>query len=268
VAILCDGHGNPIHERAAEKAGIIKENVPAITAVTSNVLDIIKKIADEKKAQLTVLDNKSWKKTSGDVDRQEFLVNGSLKDYNVKTSMIGNYQGENIAVTLATVETLQMNGVYVTDESVVEGIEKATNPGRMEIVGFEPLILLDGAHNIAGINSLRKTLEEDFVYDKLIVVLGILSDKDIKSMLSIIVPIADAVVTTKSHNNRACDPSLLKEMIKKLNYKNEVVVKDHISDAIEYVKSIAKKQDLICITGSLFTVGNARDHLVKNLQKC
>jgi dihydrofolate synthase/folylpolyglutamate synthase len=171
--------------------------------------------------------------------------------------MTGTYQGENIALTIATLETLQMNGVFITDNSIIEGFENTIIPGRMELVGFKPMILLDGAHNIAGINSLRTTLEEDFVYENLILIIGILSDKNIKDILEIIVPIADKIVTTKSQKSvRAFNPLKLKEMIG----KKEVVVKDKIYDAIEYAKTIAKNNDLILITGSLYTVGEARDY--------
>jgi len=128
----------------------------------------------------------------------------------------------------------------------------------MELVGFEPMILLDGAHNIAGITSLKNTIEEDFVYEKLILVLGILSDKKVQEMVDIIIPIADSIIVTKSSNKRACNPSKLKKMIGK-----EAIVKNRISDAVDYAKKIAKKQDLICITGSLFTVGDAREHFQK-----
>jgi len=252
--------GDKIEDIAFEKSGIIKEDVPVVTGASGKTLGVIQKVAKEKKSSVTVINNSSWKKIGGGVDWQEFLINGSLKDYNVKTSMAGEFQGENIALSLATIESLQMNGVYITDVNITDGIEKTTNPGRMEIAGFEPLILLDGAHNIAGMNSLKKTLEEDFVYEKLILVLGILSDKSVKKMLEIITPIADAVIVTKSHNKRACSPSQLKEM----TGKKDVVEKDKISDAIDYAKKIAKKQDLICVTGSLFTVGEAKDHL----QKC
>ena len=252
--------GNKIEDIAFEKAGIIKYGVPVITGATSKTLDIIKKVAKEKNSNVIVVNYNSWKKINGGVDWQEFLIYGLLKDYNVKTSMAGKFQGENIALSLVSLETLQINGLYITDKSITEGIEKTTNPGRMEIAGFEPLILLDGAHNIAGMKSLKKTLGEDFVYERLILVLGILSDKNIQKMLDIITSIADSIIVTKSHNKRACSPSKLKEMIG----KKEVVVKDKISDAIGYAKKVAKKQDLICITGSLFTVGEAKDHL----QKC
>ena len=254
-----DRLGDKIDDIAFEKAGIIKDNIPVITGASGKSLDVINKIAKERKSPVTTVDDGFWEKLQGGPDWQEFLVNGSLKDYHLKTSMAGKFQGENITLTIATIENLQVNGVYITDESITEGIEKTTNPGRMEIVSFEPSILLDGAHNIAGIKNLKNTLEEDFVYEKLILIIGILSDKNIQEMLDIITPIADVIVVTKSHNKRACNPSKLKEMIDK-----EVIEKDEISDAIEYAKKIANKQDLICITGSLFTVGEAKDHL----QKC
>ena len=254
-----DRLGKTIEEISFEKAGIIKKNIPVFTAAKDDALDVIKKVAKEKNASITIVGN-NYKKIKGGIDWQEFQIVGSLKTYNVKTSIGGSFQGENIALSIATVEQLQMNGVYVTDKAIIEGIGKTVNPGRMELFSFEPLILLDGAHNIAGITALKKTLKEDFVYDKLILVIGILSDKNIKEMLEIITPIAEVVIVTKSQNSRAEDPKKLKEII---NGK-EVFVKDRISDAIDYAKEIASKKDIICITGSLFTVGEARDYL----QKC
>ena len=255
--------GKTVEEIAYQKAGIIKGGVPLITAASTKALEVIQKVAKEKKSPLIVIDNSFWKKNCGSVDWQEFQIKGFLKDYNVKTSLGGIFQGENIAVTLATIENLQMNGVYITDSSISEGIEKTTNPGRMEIAGFEPIILLDGAHNTSGISYLKTTLEKDFVYEKLILVIGILSDKNILEMLNIITPISDTIIVTKSHNDRACSPNKLKEMIS----KKEVIVKEEIADAIDYAKKIAKKNYLICITGSLFTVGEARDYLFKKNTK-
>ena len=259
--------GLKIEEIAFEKAGIIKNKIPIISASKDIALNVIKKVADEKDASITIIDVRSWKRTKNEVDWQEFLINGTLKEYSVKTSLLGEYQGENIALAIATIEKLQMSGIYVTDEAISLGIEKAVNPGRMEIVGFNPLIILDGAHNIAGISALKKTVENDFVFNKLILVLGILSDKKVKEMLEIIIPIGDIIVTTKSQNKRAAEPSTLMEFTEKLNFKNKVIVKNNVIDAIKYALSIAKKDDIICITGSLFTVGEARDYLIKKINK-
>ena len=108
--------------------------------------------------------------------------------------------------------------------------------------------------------QVTESLKNDFNYDKLILILGILSDKNISEMLRIILPLADAVIVTRSSNERACDPVKLKEKIEKLGFDEQIVVKDEISDAVKFAKSIAKKDDLICITGSLFTVGEAKDY--------
>ena len=253
--------GKNIEDIAFEKAGIIKNNVSVITASKDSALKTIEEIAKEKNAPISAIGKKNWKRLNSCIDNQEFLIKGFLKDYYVRTSMMGRHQGENIALALAAIEKLQMNGTYITDTSIIEGIGKTVNPGRMEIVSYEPLVLLDGAHNKTGMQTLVDTLKNDFEYDRLIVVLGILSDKDVRSMLSMIIPLTAFFVTTKSNNARACDPNELKKMIEKLGYKNEVVVKERIPDALEYSKSIAKKDDLICVTGSLFTVGEARDHL-------
>ena len=259
--------GKTIKDISLQKAGIIKNNVAVVTAVKGDALRVIKNVAKERDISVIVIDEKRWKRVSCNLDGQEFVIKGDLTDYFVKTSMLGKHQGENIAITVASVENLQMNGVYIPEMSIIDGIAKATNSGRLEIVKHEPIVLLDGAHNPDGMKTLRTTLDEDFDYDKLILVLGILSDKDIPSMLSTIVPVADIIVVTKSHNSRACEPSKLKEMIEKSGYKKKVIVKDQISAAVEYAESIANKKDLICVTGSLFTVGEAREYILKNPQK-
>ncbi len=248
--------GDKIEEISFEKAGIIKKEIPIITAATGKALDVIKKISLENNSTITIIDSNSRKKIRNGLDFQEYQVNGSFKEYNVKTSMIGNHQGENVAITITAIETLQMNGVYITDESIIESFLKTNNPGRMEIVGFKPIILLDGAHNVAGMTSLKISLKENFLYKKLILIIGILSDKDIQAILDIITPVADIIIVTKSQTSRAFDPFLLKDMIG----KKEVIVKEKIYDAIKYAKTIAKHNDLICITGSLYTVGEARDY--------
>ena len=93
-----------------------------------------------------------------------------------------------LALAIAAVEQLQMGGVYITDSDIQDGIAAATHPGRMEIISEKPLILLDGAHNPAGMSMLVKTLQEDFSNHRLILVLGVLKDKDLKTMVSTIVP--------------------------------------------------------------------------------
>lgn len=257
-----DRLGYKIEEIAFEKAGIIKQGVPVITSASGAALDVIKKIASEKHSKITIVGNNSWKKINESENWQEFLISGLIKDYKVTTFMFGKYQGENIAISLSAIEILQMNGIFIPDKSIYEGLEKINHSGRMEIVSFEPLILLDGAHNIAGITRLRESIEEGLIVNKVILVIGILSDKKIKEILDIITPLADIVVVTKSHNKRASDPSIIKDMIR----NKDVIIIDDIPKAIDYAKSIASRQDLICVTGSLFTVGEVRDHIFNSFK--
>ncbi|MCK4332887.1 MAG: bifunctional folylpolyglutamate synthase/dihydrofolate synthase [Thermoplasmatales archaeon] len=254
--------GEDIKSIAFEKAGIIKESVPVVTAVKNDARDVIKKIAKEKNTRTTVIDRNHWRRLSYNMNYQEFLIQGTFNDYTVKTSLLGGYQGENIALAVSTIEQLQMNGIYLTDDDILEGISTAFNPGRMEIISEEPTILLEGAHNPVGMEMLKKTLEEDFEYDRLILLIGILKDKNIQKMLSTIAPISDIIIVTKSKNARACEPEILKNSIEKIGWKKELFIVDSLPKAIKYAKSMANKNDIICISGSLFTVGEARSYFV------
>jgi dihydrofolate synthase/folylpolyglutamate synthase len=134
----------------------------------------------------------------------------------------------------------------------------------MEIIAEDPTILLDGAHNPAGMQMLEKTLKEDFEYERLVLVVGILEDKDIQRMLSVIIPVSDVVIVTKSKNARACEPTALKDRIKEIGYTKDLFVEKSLPKAIDHAKVLAGKKDVICISGSLFTVGEARSYFAKS----
>jgi dihydrofolate synthase / folylpolyglutamate synthase len=254
--------GKDLTSIAREKAGIIKDYVPVITAATNDALEPIQRVANERHASLVCVDQTMWRRLSYQGNYQVFVVQGSLMEYTVKTSLLGVHQGENIAVAIAAIEQVQMQGVYITDHDIVDGIASASLPGRMEIISEKPFILLDGAHNPAGVRVLADTLKKDFSSHRLILVLGVLKEKDIRSMVSTIVPLADVVIVTRSVNPRAADPLFLKESIKEFDADMTVSVEGSIPGAVDYARRIAKQEDLICVTGSLFTVGEARNYLL------
>jgi dihydrofolate synthase/folylpolyglutamate synthase len=256
--------GEDVKSIAFEKAGIIKDNVPVVTAVKNDAKIVVEKTAEEKNAQVICIDENSWERLSYTIHDQKFFIHGILNDYTVKTSMLGKYQGENITLAVTTAELLQIKGTYLTDNDIIDGISTAFNPGRMEIIAENPTILLDGAHNPAGMKMLEKTLREDFEYKRLVLVIGILKDKDIKKMLSVIIPVSDAVIITKSKNARACKTTDLKDRIKEIGYTKDLLVERSLPKAIDHAKAMAGKKDIICISGSLFTVGEARGYLTKS----
>ena len=152
--------GKDLKSIAFEKAGIIKQDIQVVSAVKGSGKEVIERVANEKKAPLRYVNKKDWERIDNNNSFQRFLIKGSLKNYDIKTSLLGKYQGENISLAIASIEELQMLGVYISDEDIVEGILKTTNPGRMEILSYNPMILLDGAHNPGGIQKLCNSLKK------------------------------------------------------------------------------------------------------------
>lgn len=255
--------GDTIEKIAFEKAGIIKKDTPVVTAARNSALQVIKKVSEKQHAPLHVVENKKTQRIHAGASGQKFHIKGMLKDYVVETPMLGMYQGENISIALATVEQLQMKGVYLTDENILQGIKNTVNPGRMEIVSYDPVVLLDGAHNPAGAELLSKTLVDDFCYSKLILIFGVLRDKNIRKMLSVLLPLAHQVILTEPATPRACNALELTNLIRNIDSSKQVMVKKTVTDALKLARSLTEEKDLICVTGSLFTVGEARSILLQ-----
>lgn len=252
--------GNSIEDIAREKAGIIKCGIPVITSAKGKALDIIRSVARSKDAELITVDGR-WKRTGFDIVCQRFIVNGILRDYELESRMLGIFQGENIALSVLAAEKLQMMGLFLPDKSIEAGIKNTLNPGRMEFISRSPRILIDGAHNVDGMDALTKSLK-DFSYNNLIVVLGILRDKDIEGMVKKISHLAEHIITTMPNSERAFDSEKLAEVVRRCNPKCEVHVTRNVKDAIEMAKRICKNDDLICVTGSLYTVGEVRATII------
>jgi len=253
--------GETVESISYEKGGIIKESIPVITAAEGKAKAVITSISHEKNAPLHTIDTTIWERVDQNYQQQTFHIKGMISDYMVTTSMQGGYQGENIALALIAIEQLQLDGFYLTQDDIIKGVVTSFNPGRMEIVQKHPLILLDGAHNPSGMEKLKDTLEQDFIYDRLILIVGILKDKALRPMLSTIYPLAHTIICTQSENMRACPPQQLQELLKIVGFKGTIYLEPSVRKAIDHAKKIAEKNDLMCITGSLYTIGEARSYL-------
>jgi dihydrofolate synthase / folylpolyglutamate synthase len=258
--------GNTMEKIAMEKAGIIKDHVPVVTSASGEALTTIRKTAERHGSSLVVIPETRWSRTAASAKAQTFQIQGELRDFTVTTRMLGLYQGQNIAVALAALEQLQVQGVFLSDQAITEGVEKAFNPGRMEIIADEPLIILDGAHNPNGMSMLRKTIEKDFPKKRIILVLGMCHDKDIRGVLESIVPLAWKIVLTKSLNPRACAPLKLQDIAEPLARDREIIACESVPLAMSTAMHLAGEKDLILVTGSLFTVGEARSYLFEEAE--
>lgn len=242
--------GNKIEEIAIDKASIIKNR--AVTASKGRALRVLKDVCNKIRVPLKIVgEDIKWKR----IKKKRFIIEGD-KNYEIATILNGEYQGENIANVIAAIEFLEEYGFNIPKDAIHRGIYDTILPGRLELNGN---ILLDGAHNPAGMLSLKKALG-DFDYDELIILLGILKDKDISKMVKIIVPMANHIIITKVKNPRGCEPEKIAREAELVS-TTKIIIKETVPESIEFARSISNKNDLICICGSLYLVGEARNYL-------
>jgi dihydrofolate synthase/folylpolyglutamate synthase len=245
--------GNRISHIAREKAGVIKKGIDVVTAVTQpRVIEQFKNIAEERGAPLwRVGKDMKYRRTPSGLH----FFGQSRHMKGLQLGLRGIHQARNAALALGMMEQIETKGFPHTADQIREGLKKADWPGRMQVIRENPTILLDGAHNAAAVRALARTIGSDFSYDRLILVIGIMADKDIASLLRAIVPISDRVFYTRPVYSRAADPRILMEKGQSLNTPGEVI--PSLRSAIEKAEKIASPGDLIVICGSLFTVGEA-----------
>jgi len=233
--------GNSIEKIAYEKSGIIKNNIPTITAANGTALKTIKNIAQKNNSKLIIINNKikiycnknNW---SFDYNNYKNLI---LENLN------GNFQIENASIAIKTIETLKNNKkIKINNKNIINGLKTVKWPGRFQFIGKN--ILVDSAHNPSGFKTLVKELK-NINYEKLILVVGFSDDKDIKKISKIIK--ANKTIITKSKNERSADPKIIKK------YFNNSIIINNPNKALKYAKKIKGKNDLILITGSIFMVG-------------
>ncbi|MCL6560833.1 MAG: bifunctional folylpolyglutamate synthase/dihydrofolate synthase, partial [Firmicutes bacterium] len=171
------------------------------------------------------------------------------------------HQQINAATAVAAVETVFSCHSNMLPAAVVEGLRRVEWPGRLEVVGQNPAVLLDGAHNHAGAQALRQALQEFFANRQIIFVLGMLADKQRQQVVDELAPLAKAVIVTRPHHPRAGDWYRLAEYVKK--YLTDVEIVEEVPQAVNRALAKAGTADVVCITGSLYMVAEARAALLK-----
>ncbi len=252
--------GNSVRAIAAEKAGIIKPGVPVITGVSQpTALTPIRAAAEALNSPLYLY------KRDFAVQRQgqgRFRYQGLRHSWSgLRTNLLGRHQYSNAALALAAVELLQEQGFALPEAAIRQGLQEVRWPGRLEQIASQPRIILDGAHNPAAATTLAHALRQDLTYRRLILILGVMADKDIPGILKRLLPLADVVIFSRPQYERAARPDYLQSLAADLAPHGEVI--DDLPTAIEKAKSLAQADDLIVITGSLFTIGEARDYLTQ-----
>lgn len=257
--------GHTLDEIAKEKAGIIKGAPVILYPQCGKVQEVIEKTCNYRKSRLIKVNDYveeiSIFSSSKNIGVQKFSIKTKKSLYNIELPLLGEYQINNCCTAILTIEELINIGVSVSKESIKAGLKKVKWPARLEILNKDPLVVIDGAHNIDGIKSLTKTLKESFSYNNLILILGILKDKQVENMVKEITPKAKKVITVTPHNNRAERCEHLIHIVEKYNDNCEYL--NSYYKAYEKALSYCKEEDMILICGSLYMVGDMRKIILK-----
>ena len=256
--------GSTLDLIAEEKAGIFKRGVPAVTVQQDPVaMQVLKSRALAVKAPLSV--------TGGDIDfshrfetSKEFgphtricLTTPTSKFEHLRVPLHGNHQAINCGLALAMLDKLKAAGYKIDNEKAAEGLGRVSLPGRMEMVSQDPRILIDGAHNAASIQALIQAIGQNIPYDSMVVIFGCNNDKDIRGMLDKLQYGADKVIFTRSNSPKAAAPEELADIYTEICGKM-CQTAPSLGPAIQLAKSAISKEDLICITGSFYLIGQAK----------
>jgi dihydrofolate synthase/folylpolyglutamate synthase len=228
-------------EIAAEKAGIIKPHVPVLTATDEpDALEVISCTAASQRAPLTIL-------TRADSDKLQF-----------HTPLLGHHQKLNAALATATVHTLN-HLIPVTPFQLRSGLQHVSWPGRLQLVNQPDghRVLLDGAHNLAGAESLRAAVREYFPHTQPTLILGILQDKDWPHVCEVLAPLARQVFCVPVRSERAASPVDLAEACRRAN----PIASVHVHPSLESALAASRNDPFVLIAGSLYLIGHAMERL-------
>ncbi|NNG08058.1 MAG: bifunctional folylpolyglutamate synthase/dihydrofolate synthase [Desulfobacteraceae bacterium] len=245
--------GSRLMEIAKEKGGIIKRGVDLVTAATQPlIVSLFGSMCEAKKASLWRVGKDVRYRSNG----SRFSYYGLRRTFKgLNLGLKGKFQNRNAALSLAVIEILERKGFKISSHDMEEGLKDTRWPGRMHVVSQEPLIILDGAHNPEAIRELARSIGNDFSYRRLILVIGVMEDKDVGKILKGILPIANYVYYTRPEYYRSASPERLMKEGSTLRKPGEIV--PSISVALDMAREMAGPTDMILVTGSLFTVGEA-----------
>ena len=255
--------GNTPAEIARDKAGIIKSGTTAIVGPQRDpsVLDVIAERCDEVGATLVdVASLYQYEILEKFPFGQSFRLIGPNGERRMRTPMLGTHLVANAATAVAAAEAIRARGFSISEQAIIDGIAHVRVPGRLEVMGQKPLIVADGAHNGESAEALATALKEYFDWRRLFLVIGCNQDKDVREMGFKLAKLCELIVCCRFSNPRAMDPY---QMIQEIGFLGPAAVaEESVADGIDTALSHASEADLVCVTGSLYVVAEAREHIL------
>lgn len=260
--------GDTIAKIAYEKAGIIKNHVPLILYPQSEeALRVIEDTVSSKECSLIKVEENCSVHFCGveESEYQRIKIDSRSDKYNIKLHLLGSHQLLNCATAVTALETLNTLGFKVTREHIIAAMEKVVWKGRLEVMKKKPLVVIDGAHNIDGIKKLKESVGTYFHYKNMVLILGILADKEVHSMVKELVPLADKVITVTPHSDRAQLSKELEKVVSEHTSQCESI--ENYEEAYNRALSLAGDDTLILISGSLYMIGDMRKIITRSNNK-
>lgn len=241
--------GDNIPQIAAEKAGIIKAGVPVVTGASGEALRVIREKAEDKSQVFVLGEDFSYEK----LDDQCMSYQGITWTFEeINVGLQGDHQLSNAALALCAAELLSQSGARLSLAAIRTALSTVKWPGRLEMVAQDPPMLLDAAHNPHGARSLAAFLKAHYADKRIILVFGVMKDKDWKEILNLLLPLVYDIILTRPTIERAASPEVLA-----LSVPGATIAGD-IGSALSIAKKRAAKGDIIVVTGSLYTIGEAK----------
>jgi len=252
--------GSTLQAIAGEKAGIIKQNIPVVTGVRQKpAIETVLSKAEGKHAPVYRLGDRFRSRKSS--VRSQFHYSGIQNRWpHIELRLEGDHQIQNASLSLAACEVLNQKGDTAFSEATIRrGIRNAHWPGRLELVSRSPDIILDGAHNFMSARTLRHYLATHYKDRKITLVVGILDDKPYRSILKDLTAPCSRVIVTQPIIDRALPVQRLAEITTTMGIDTIPIAQ--VADAVRHAVTISKPDEVICIAGSLYVVGEAKTAL-------
>jgi len=257
--------GNTLGQIAAEKAGIFKANIPAISVQqVPEAKRTLKKHAKEANTPLMFTGEDIEFSYRVESSRQAgchariCLTTPRSRFEHLPVPLLGEHQALNCGLALALLDQLKSQGMKIDDAQAMRGLAGVSLPGRMEMISDDPRVLVDGAHNAASIQALLRAIGQHIPYDSMVMIFGCAADKDIAGMMDRIATGADKVIFTRAAGNpRAARPEDLASAFEEHSGR-EAQVTQSFAEAMGVARSAVSREDLICVTGSFYLVGEAK----------
>ncbi len=254
--------GDTLREIAGEKAGIIKEGVPVVACAGNEEANAVIRAKARSCGSLwhDVADDEILN-VDASIERYRFDARIGGKIYpNMEISMIGMHQTQNAVCALAAIEVLRSKKLVSVDDGMVySGMRRARQAGRLEILRTDPYFIIDGAHNEAGGEALARVLDDHFMGRRILLVVGMLKDKNADKILEILLPRASCILATEPDNPRKLTAALLRELIAEKG--RECDLASSVAEAVEYAESNKDRFDVVLFAGSLYLAGKVRSIL-------